>query len=249
MTQRPLFSRSLWHGLVLLAFVGSTATLWHKPTGKQNMASLPPGAVVLFSGQPEELKANFVRRGTNQPGHWRIKDGALVVGGGDITTRQKFADYMFHVEFKVPFMPNASGQGRGNSGIGLQGKYEIQVLDSFGFKLPGKGDCGSVYSQAAPLVPASKAPNEWQSYDIIFRRPRLDAQGNKTALARVTVLHNGIPVQNNTEIVLGATGIGSGRDTMDPNVIIFQDHGNTVEYRNLWILPLPDKGSDDYNPH
>lgn len=247
MIQRILSSRSLWQGLVLLAFVGSTATLWHKPTGKQDKVALPSGAIVLFSGQEEEMKSNFVRRGTDQPGHWKIKEGAMLVGGGDITTRQKYADYLLHVEFKVPLMPNAKGQARGNSGIGLQDRYEVQVLDSFGLKVPGKGDCGSVYNQAAPLINASKAPNEWQTYDIVFRRPRFD-KGNKTANARVTVIMNGIPVQNNTEI-MGATGIGNAPDSMDPGVIIFQDHHNAVEYRNIWLLPLPDKGSDDYDPH
>lgn len=243
-----LQSRAAWQGAMFVALLGGTAALWQKQPVRENKpAAAPAEATVLFSGKEEEMKANFVRRGTAQPGHWRIQDGAMVVGGGDITTRQKYGDYMLHVEFKTPLMPNAKGQARGNSGIGLQDKYEVQVLDSFGIKIPGKGDCGSLYNQAAPLMVASKPPKEWQSYDIIFRRPRM-RNGAKFSNAAVTVLHNGLPVQNNQEI-MGATGIGGGPDTDAPGVIIFQDHGNPVEYRNIWIIPLPDKGSDDYDGH
>ncbi len=242
-------SRGAWQSAALLALIGGVGVLaLHKPThAGQAPAPVapPPGATVLFSGTEEEMKKNFVKRGTDQDGHWKIEDSAMVVGGGDITTRQKFADYQLHVEFKTPFMPDKHGQARGNSGIGLQGKYEVQVLDSFGLKTPGTGDCGSIYNQSAPLVVASRAPKEWQTYDIVFRRPRAGADG-KLSKARVTVIHNGLAVQNNYEIK-GATGIGSGADTDQPDVIIFQDHGNKVEYRNIWIVPLPEQGSSKYD--
>src|SRR5439155_5636782 len=112
-------------------------------------------------------------------------------GGGYIVTKQYFTDFQLHVEFKVPYMPDKKGQERGNSGVGLQSHYEIQVLDSYGFKEPGTGDCGAVYSQAAPLVNACRPPLEWQTYDITFHAARFDTDGKKTANARVTVFQNG----------------------------------------------------------
>ena len=142
-------------------------------------------------------------------------------------------------------MPNAKGQGRGNSGIGLQGVYEIQVLDSFGIAEPGTGDCGAVYNQTAPLTNACKAPLEWQSYNIIFRAARFK-DGKKSENARVTVFQNGILVQNNTEIP-GGTGIGGEEPkTETDGPIVLQYHGNDVQFRNVWIKPLPEHGSLKY---
>lgn len=233
-----------------LAVVGGIVGITRPASGKQDekqMAPHPPpknpNVKILFSGKEDELKTHFVRRGTETPAHWKIVDGAMVVSGGDITTKEIFGDCQLHIEFRPPNMPNAKGQAKGNSGIGLQGRYEIQVLDSYGIETPGKGDSGSVYNQSAPLVNASKPPREWQSYDITFRAARF-AEGKRTEKARVTVLQNGVCVQNNTEIN-GPTGIG-GEPENKPERMIFQDHGNPVEYRNIWILPLPEKGSDKY---
>lgn len=242
-------SRNIWQGATLLAILGGFGALaLHNPAskGKDNApVPPPPGATVLFSGKADEVANNFVKRGTNQPGNWELDGDAMVAGGGDITTKEKYADYQLHVEFKTPFLPNEHGQARGNSGVGLQGKYEVQVLDSFGLKVPGTGDCGSIYNQSAPLVVASRAPLEWQTYDIVFRRPRKDATGTLSK-ARVTVIHNGLAVQNNYEIK-GATGIGGGPDTDQPDNIIFQFHHNKVEFRNIWIVPLPEVGSSKYD--
>lgn len=247
--QKTRYSRNAWQGIALLAILGGVGALTLRAPREQGKepapVPAPANATVLFSGEEDEMQQNFVKRGTEQPGHWKIEKSAMVVGGGDITTRAKFADFQLHVEFKTPFMPKQHGQQRGNSGIGLQGKYEVQVLDSFGLKTPGTGDCGSLYNQSAPLQVASRRPRQWQTYDIVFRRPRKEADG-KFSKARVTVIHNGLVVQNNYEIK-GATGIGQGADTDQPDVIVFQDHGNKVEYRNIWIIPLPDKGSDKYD--
>ena len=206
-----------------------------------------PGAIVLFSGSPEELQAHWLRRSTQQPAAWKIQDGAMISGGGDIVTRQEFQDFFLHVEFKEPSMPNAHGQERGNSGIGLHGRYEIQVLDSYGIADPGSGDCGSVYSQAAPLFNACRPPLEWQTYDIVFRAPRFDTAGKVVENPRVTVIQNGILVQNNQEI-RGATGIQSrgDREMGKTGPIVLQDHGNSVQFRNVWVLPLPPHGALHY---
>lgn len=208
---------------------------------------MPRGARVLFSGRAEELAANWVKRGTDQPGAWRIEDGAMVVTGGDLATRETFRDFHLHVEFRCPDMPNATGQGKGNSGIGLHARYEIQVLDSFGIEVPGKGDCGAVYGQRAPLVNACKPPMEWQSFDIIFRAPRFGENNAVVEKPRVTVLQNGIVIQNNVEIE-GPTGIqwAADREPAPEGRIVLQDHGNAVAYRNIWIVPLPEKGADKY---
>src|SRR5437016_1567298 len=127
-------------------------------------------------------------------------------------------------------MPNAHGQARGNSGVGLHGRYEIQILDSYGIADPGSGDCGGVYSLAAPLVNACKPPREWQTYDILFRAPRFDNTGHVVEEPRVTVLQNGIAVQNNQEITW-MTGIqySQFKDMARTGPIVLQDHGNRVE--------------------
>lgn len=204
------------------------------------------GVIVLFSGKPEELAANFTHHDGSAP-TWKIMDGgSMLTMKGDIITKQEFEDIQLHVEFKVPYMPDAKGQGRGNSGVIIQGCYEMQILDSLGKEVPGKGDCGAVYNTAAPLVNACKAPKEWQSYDIIFRAPRFDADGkNKLENARITAFLNGTLVQNNVEVP-GSTGLKKRSDYNKPGPLLLQFHGNAVEFRNVWVLPLPLKGSDKY---
>jgi hypothetical protein len=119
------------------------------------------------------------------------------------------------------------------------------VIDSYGTKIPGKGDCGAIYDQFAPLVNASKPPLEWQSYDIIFRAPRVDASGKVIERARMTVLQNDVLIHNNVE-ALGPTGSALDDKVAEPGPLLLQYHGSPVQYRNVWLVPLPLKGSDTY---
>ena len=200
-------------------------------------------AVVLFDGKD---LSNWTKLDGEAPA-WEIADGAMTVtaGGGDIVTRERFTDFLLHLEFMTPDMPDATGQAKGNSGVFLQGRYEIQVLDSYGIDVPGKGDCGAIYNQFASLVNACKPPLEWQTYDVIFRAARVGESGGIEENARVTVLQNGTVIQNNVQL-LGATGGATDKDAAEPGPLRLQDHGNPVKYRNIWIAPLPLKGSDVY---
>ena len=200
-------------------------------------------AVVLFDGKD---LSNWTKLDGEAPA-WEIADGAMTVtaGGGDIVTRERFTDFLLHLEFMTPDMPDATGQAKGNSGVFLQGRYEIQVLDSYGIDVPGKGDCGAIYNQFASLVNACKPLLEWQTYDVIFRAARVGESGGIEENARVTVLQNGTVIQNNVQL-LGATGGATDKDAAEPGPLRLQDHGNPVKYRNIWIAPLPLKGSDVY---
>ena len=201
----------------------------------------PPGAVVLFAG--EGLDAWTQMDGS--PARWKLGEGTVIAGGGDIRSRDTFEDAYVHLEWMEPDMPDAEGQARGNSGVALQGRYEVQVLDSFGIDVPGLGDCGAIYGQYAALVNACRPPLEWQTYDILFRAPRFDADGNLTEHARLTVLQNGIVIQNNVQV----TGLNYPPMDVDPSTpgpLLLQDHGNPVQYRNIWFVPLPEKGSEEY---
>ena len=206
------------------------------------MTLAPPStAVVLFNGKD---LSNWTQR-NGDAAIWEVVDGVMTAGGGDIMTQERFTDFMLHLEFMTPNMPEATGQAKGNSGVFLQGRYEIQVLDSYGIEVPGKGDCGAIYNQFAPLVNACKPPLEWQTYDAIFRAARVDPAGQVKENARVTLLQNGIVIQNNTQL-LGVTGGSANEDVGAPGPLLLQDHGNPVQYRNIWVAPLPLKGSDKY---
>jgi hypothetical protein len=201
--------------------------------------------VVLFSGKQKQVSDNWIFQGSKKPAAWKVENGAMTTVGESIISKQQFLDFQLHVEFKVPYMPDKHGQERGNSGVGLLAAYEIQVLDSYGFKDPGSGDCGAVYSQAAPLVNACKPPRQWQTYDITFHAAVYE-NGVKVKNARVTVFQNGICVQNNQDI-RGATGIAS-REFEGPGPVYLQYHNNTVQFRNVWVLPLPRDGATHYEP-
>lgn len=211
--------------------------------GYQLARKPPESAVVLFSGKD---LSNWREPGGGPPA-WKVEGGAMTVTKDNIVTAETFADAFIHVEFRTPNMPGVSGQGKGNSGVYVQGRYEIQVLDSYGINIPGKGDCGAIYGQYAPLVNASRPPLAWQTYDIIFRAPRVDESGKVTERARITVLQNGIVIQNNVELP------GTSAGALDENVgergpLLLQAHGSPVQYRNIWLVHLPPKGSDTYEP-
>jgi len=203
----------------------------------------PKDAVVLFNGK--DLRNWHTRKG--DPAGWEVSKGVMTVvrGTGDIVTDQKFTDFFLHVEWMEPDMPEAKGQGKGNSGVYLQGRYEIQVLDSYGIEVPGRGDCGAIYDQFAPLVNACKPALQWQTYDVAFRAARVGDSGKVLSQARVTVFQNGILIHNNVEL-LGPTGGAMDANIREPGPLLLQDHGNPVKYRNVWIAPLPLKGSDKY---
>ena len=204
-----------------------------------------PGAVILFDGTTKTMTDWHHRDGS--PATWPVSEGVLTVGRGDIFSNEVFRDAYIHLEFRVPDMPHAKGQAKGNSGVYVQGRYEIQVLDSYGVNVPGKGDCGAVYDQFAPLVNACLPPMEWQTYDIIFRAARVGEWGEVVEPARLTVLQNGIVIHNNVA-VKGPTGGAMDHDVGAPGPLRLQDHGNPVQYRNIWIVHLPLEGSPYYDP-
>ena len=152
--------------------------------------------------------------------------------------KEKFSgNFKLHVEFRIPYEPELKpGQGRGNSGVYLQGRYEVQVLDSYGLK-SGKNDCASIYDIHAPSENVCKAPTVWQSYDIEFQSPVFDATDRKKKLTPVmmTVFHNGVKVQDNVKVEKDNTVAGLGGDPSAPGPIMLQEHGHAVQYRNVWI--------------
>lgn len=184
------------------------------------------------------------------PADWELEDDFMKVNNQDnIFSKEKFQDAYIHLEFRIPYMPEAKGQKRGNSGIFLQDNYEIQVLDSYGINKPGTGDCGAIYKMYAPLANACKPPLEWQTYDIIFRAPRFDADGELVEKPRVTVFLNQILIQNNVEIYSPTRKSQQIESNTGP--LMLQSHGpvgDRVSYRNIWLAHIPQKGSEDYEP-
>ncbi len=190
----------------------------HRVSPSMGMAP-PPGAVVLFGGaETEELEGEAV-----------VDNGLLKQG---FMTKEPVGDFRLHIEFRTPFMPKFRGQQRGNSGVYIQRRYEVQILDSFG--LDGvKNESGALYRQRAPEVNMALPPLQWQTYDIHFRAARFK-DGKRTENARITVLHNGVAVQDDVKI---ANKTGAGRqEGPNPLPILFQDHRDQVRFRNMWIV-------------
>jgi hypothetical protein len=198
----------------------------------------PADALVLFNGK--DFSAWTGKGG--KPVEWTIADGAMTVkgGSGEIISKQGFGDCQFHIEWRTPTVVKGEGQGRGNSGIFLMGKYELQVLDSYNNKTYSNGQAGSIYKQLVPLVNVSRAPGEWQTYDIIFTAPRFATDGRLQSQARITVLHNGVLVQNNQAIWGGTEyiGIAEYKPHSMKEPLVLQDHGDLVSFRNIWIREL-----------
>jgi hypothetical protein len=206
--------------------------------GSTNMKP-PSDAVVLFDGTSADA---WKMRRSGDPCRWIVEGGILRVrpGSGDIVTKEKFTDFQLHVEFRpLSSDPNATGQGRGNSGVYMQGLYEVQILDSYGLD-SRDNDCGGIYSVSRPMVNACLKPTEWQSYDVLFQSPRFDESGKMVKPARISVLQNGVWIQDNAEAWKRTTASMSEaeQDERKPGPILLQDHGNPVEFRNIWIRPL-----------
>jgi len=201
-------------------------------------AKPPKKAIVLFDGSDLDQWQNAKGGG---PANWILLDnGAMEVNvkKGSVVTKKKFNDFKLHLEFRTPFMPKARGQARGNSGVYMQERYEVQVLDSYG--LEGKdNECGGIYKVAVPRVNMCAPPLQWQTYDVVFHAPRFDKDGKKIKNAVLTVKQNGVVIHDNLEIP-GPTGGAGGKNENQPDGIYLQDHHNPVQYRNIWILPLKD---------
>ncbi|MBN2307692.1 MAG: DUF1080 domain-containing protein [Candidatus Hydrogenedentes bacterium] len=166
---------------------------------------------------------------------WKLLDsGVMEVRSGGIVSKATFMDHRVHIEFRTPFMPDAREQARGNSGVYLQGRYEVQVLDSYG--LEGlDNECGGIYKVARPRVNMCAPPLQWQTYDIVFRAPRYDASGNRTNEGTITVRHNGVVIHED-QPVSAPTAAGAGGEASQPGGLHLQDHGNPVQFRNIWVV-------------
>ncbi|MBL0743808.1 3-keto-disaccharide hydrolase [Chryseolinea lacunae] len=208
------------------------------PGDKPNEA--PSDALVLFDGKNLD---NWVSIDGGGPAKWPVKDGAFTVlpGGKDIKTKKEFGSFQLHVEWHSPSEVKAeqTSQGRGNSGIFLQDRYEVQVLDNYNNKTYANGQASSIYKQHMPLVNASKKPGEWQYYDIYFTAPVFNKEGRILTPAYVTVVHNGVLSLNHVAIWGPTEYIGwPVYKSYETGPIRLQDHGNPVAYRNIWIRDL-----------
>ncbi|WP_242916488.1 3-keto-disaccharide hydrolase [Pontibacter liquoris] len=196
----------------------------------------PSDALVLFDGKN---LSQWKAKGDGSEAKWAVKDNAFTVGKGDISTKKEFGDFQLHIEWNAPDEVKGESQGRGNSGIFLQDRYEVQVLDSYHNRTYANGQAGSVYKQHPPLVNAMRKPTEWNVYDIIYTAPRFKEDGSVFTPARVTVLHNGVLVQNNVELKGPTEYIGlPAYKPHGKAPITLQDHGNPVQYRNIWVREL-----------
>lgn len=204
--------------------------------GSTNSAP-PSDAIVLFDGS--DLDA--WEHGDGSASKWIVKDGMATVKPrtGAIKTKAEFGDCQLHLEWRAPTVIEGEGQGRGNSGVFLQERYEVQVLDSYNNRTYSNGQAGSIYKQSMPLVNAMRAPGKWQTYDIIYKAPRFNQDGIKVSPATVTVLHNGVLIQNGVEIKGTTEYIGMPKNIAHGDApIVLQDHSNPVSYRNIWIRRL-----------
>jgi hypothetical protein len=197
----------------------------------------PKGAVVLFDGKDTSA---WVQRDTKEPCKWDVMDGTLVVKAGvsDIMTKQEFGDYHLHLEFWLPNQPNRRDQDRSNSGVYNQGRYEIQILDSYQNPTYKFGGVGALYGIKDPDKNAVLPPENWNIYDIVFRSARLDAGGTLIAKPRISVWHNGLRVHKDVEIPNPGTTAGLEGKWTTKGPILLQNHGSPIRFRNIWIEPV-----------
>ncbi len=204
----------------------------------------PSDAIVLFDGK--DMSA-FVK-GED----WKVEDGCAIADKHDISTKQSFGDCQVHLEWAEPAKVEGSGQGRGNSGVFMAGQYEIQVLDSYNNDTYYDGQCAAIYKQHPPMVNACRKPGEWQTYDIIWEGPRFDEQGKLLKPAYVTVLQNGVVVQNHFKLLGQTSYVEKPHYVPHPAKmpIALQFHGNPVRFRNIWVREIKDiVGKPGNHPH
>jgi len=198
----------------------------------------PSDAIVLYGGKQDITKWVHDKGG---PVKWIAEDELTIAPKtGAIRTVQSFGDVQLHIEWRAPSAVSGQGQGRGNSGVFLMGKYEVQVLDSWNNETYYNGQTASIYKQHIPLVNASLPPGEWQTYDIFFTAPRFNADKSLKTPGYITVVHNGILVQNHVELKGGTVFIGKPKIEYHPEKLplMLQDHTNPVSFRNIWIREL-----------
>ena len=214
----------------------------------QEQAGKPPSdATVLFDGKDLSQWCSM----DGSPTKWITRDGYMecVKGSGYIRTLQNFGDCQLHIEWATPVPGEGEGQGRGNSGVFLgMDRYEVQVLDSFGNKTYADGGAGAVYGQYPPLVNVSRPPGQWQTYDIVYTAPRFDAEGKLVSPVRLTVLQNGVLIQNNVQLTGPVSWLERAPYQPHPEKqpICLQDHGNPVRFRNVWIRELGKPGKKEF---
>jgi hypothetical protein len=211
-----------------------------KPEDKADMKSepAPKDALVLFDGKNFDHWSHT----NGKAAEWKLVGGVMQVqpGKGDMVTKEKFEGaFKLHVEFRMPYLPK--DPARGNSGVYLQGRYEVQIIESYGLE-PKNNECGGIYTVATPKVNACKAPTVWQSYDIEFTSPKC-ADGTIREPAQMTVYHNRMKIHDNVKLVKDGkpvtnTTSGLGGDPCQPGPIMLQDHGSPVQFRNIWLVPM-----------
>lgn len=192
--------------------------------------SPPSDAIILYDGSDLD---QWVSKSDSSPVKWKSENGVLTVAPktGSIITKQEFGDCQLHIEWRTPaIVEEEGGQKRGNSGVYLQSRYEVQILDSYNNLTYSNGQAGAIYKQHIPLVNASRKAGEWQTYDIIYIAPRFNQDSIKVSAGRVTVLHNGVLIQNNVEM--------KGNAPHGKAPLLLQDHSDPVSFRNIWIRPL-----------
>ena len=243
-TRNPLLTGSIVLSTILLAglTLHATAGVNHRQNDPEPpvvdpgpVGGPPSDAIVLFDGKSMD---NWRGEKSDKP-LWDLGDGYMATTPhGGVLSKQEFGDMQLHVEWAEPAEVKGDGQGRGNSGVYLMGRYEVQVLDNYNNKTYHNGQCGALYGRFAPLVNVCRKPGEWQAYDMIFHAPKKAADGSITP-GSLTVLQNGVIVQDHVPITGDITTAGAPiKEFSEKGPIYLQDHGNPVKYRNIWVRPL-----------